>query len=239
MTTDEVKTIEMLEWAKNIASENEAVAMFWNELCRATKEPTTALPSRVLSKLKLYGGNSIANACRGEGVAYTEIAYDVAKILKPLFHDKSFSEDNVESCEAYILTRMEVKEDDIAKICETINKTGTNQAIRDQIKKASVKTTAAGGATVLVGKGVAKVAAKRAVIEASKQVTKKAAQKVAQEVAKQAARQLLIRMTTALNIIMSLWIIVDIAGPARRVIIPGVTYTALLRRLYIGSIRGL
>lgn len=230
MTTDEKKTLEMLEWAKNTASENETGAMFWNELCNAVRESHTALPSRVLSKLKLYGGNSIANTLRGEGVAYSEIAYDVAKTLKPFFKGKRFSKSNVESCETYILEKMEVKEDDISKICEAMKEKGMKNAVNAQVRKTAEKAVAE-SAAIAASRQAAKAVAKRAMAEASK--------KVAQEAAKQVARQVFIRIMAALNIILAVVTVIDVAGPARRVIIPGVTYVALLRRLYQQTIRGL
>jgi len=165
------ETLEVLKWAHDAARDDEIVAMFWEELCKAVHEPLSASAEKVLSELCEYGGNTIANLFRGHGVDYAEVAYDVACALKPWLDDKPFSEGDIEACERYVLKRMEVQEDDLTKLIDAVRAT----------------------------------------------------------VGKQVARQQVLR---ALSVVLLAWTVIDIAGPAMRVTIPGVTYVALLRKLY-------
>lgn len=242
MSTSSDETMQVLQWAQGAAATNEIVAMFWEKLCAAVREPATASASKVHSELRAYGGNSIANFFRDDGVPYPEVAYDVAEALRPWRDDRAYRENDIESCEAFVLTRMEVKEDDIRRLAAGVNSKGEDKAIGGQLKKVG-GLVAVEGAGVVAAQQVAKAAgvaaAERAMAEAGKEVAKKAAQKAAEQAAREVAKQVLAQVMAALNIVLVAWTLVSIAGPARRVIIPGVTYVALLRKLHSSCRAGL
>ncbi len=207
-TTDE--TMQVLQWAQKAANKSETVAMFWNKLCSAVREPVGAGASKVHSELRRYGGNTIANSFRGHGVPYSEVAYDVADVLRPFRGEREYEKNDVDSCEKFVLEKMGIKDDDIKLIAKGIDSEGTSKAVKAQLKKA--------GELGVVG-GVGAV--------------------IAQQLAKVVARQVLVRIIIGLNLALAAWAIFDIAGPARRVMIPGVAYVAFLRKLYWMNQRGL
>ncbi len=242
MTTSSDETIQVLQWARGAAATNDIVAMFWERLCDAVNEPATASVSKVYAELRAYGGNSIANFFRGDGVPYPEVAYDVAEALRPSLDDRVYRENDIESCEAYVLSRMEVKDDDIRRIAAGVNGKGEDEALGAHLKELGGGVAVRGAGVVVAqqaAKAVGAAAAERAMAEAGKQVAKKAAQKAAEQAAREVAKQVLARLITGLNIFFAAWTLFSIAGPARRVIIPGVTYLALLRKLYRSSLAGL
>ena len=61
--------------------------MIWQEIAR---------------ELQRFGGNTIANLCRGEGVKYREILQDVCKKLKVYFHDY----ESTETIEKHLLEKV-------------------------------------------------------------------------------------------------------------------------------------
>jgi uncharacterized protein YaaW (UPF0174 family) len=212
------ETLEVLKWAHDAARDNEIVAMFWEELCKAVDEPLSASAEKVLSELCEYGGNTIANLFRGHGVDYAEVAYDVACALKPWLDDKPFSEGDIEACERYVLKRMEVQEDDLTKLIDAVRAT-VGSHVNSQVGKN-------------VGEAAAKAVASAAMRQAANKVAEAAAKIVAREVGKRIARQVIAQVLRSLSLVFLAWTVIDIAGPAMRVTIPGVTYVALLRKLY-------
>ncbi len=215
-------TLKVLKWAHDTARDDEIVAMFWAELCKAVRETNSPSAEKVLSELREYGGNTFSNIFRNGGVEYAEVAYDVASTLKPWLDDKPFSEGDTEACERFVLKRMEVKEDDLAKLNDAI-RARIGSDVSDQVVRKTAETVAkaaAGAATKQAAKKVAEAAAKEA------------AKRAAIEMGKQIARQILYQILRSLTLILAAWAVVDLAGPAKRVTIPGVTYVALLRKLY-------
>jgi len=234
-TSETVGTLEILTWAQAASTSNEVVAMFWNKLRDAVNEPSTASAPRILSELQAYGGNTIVNFFREGGVAYEQVAYDVADALRPMFDARVFAEGDVSACETFVLRRMEISEDDLRKLGAAVEGHGMKNAVSAQVTKASgIAAVEVGG--VVAAQQVAKVAAtaagKRVIAEAGKQIAKRAAKEAAKRVAAATAKQVLARVVLGLNILLAALTLVSLAGPARRVTIPGVTYVALLRRLH-------
>jgi len=217
-----VDTLAVLRWARSRRHE-EPLASFWSALCVKLGEPQDASAERVLAELGANGGNSFANFFRGEGVVYAEVAYDVARGLAGLFGDKPFSRGDVEGCERFVLRKLGITEDDLARLCATVDRRALARAVEKQVEQRLGQAAAA-----TVGNLAAREAAKRAAQEAGLV----AARRVAAEVGKRIAGQLLTRLLFAFNAVMVAWLVVDLAGPALRKTIPGVTYVALLRKLH-------
>lgn len=240
---DPKDTGAVLEWASSCP--DETVRMFWQKLCEAVNEPETASASRVYAELRAYGGNTIANMFRGEGVPYAEVAFDVASTLNGMFSADPFREGDVEACERFVLKKMEVKDDDLRAMCAGIDDGGVGPAVRAQAGFAA-SVAAAEAAAYQAARFAAQEAAKRAAAEAAKaagkkaaaQAAKAAARKAAQAAAQQVAKQVLARVLAALNVALLALTVIDLAGPAKRVTIPAVTYVALLRKIYEGIALG-
>lgn len=236
MAITERDTLGVLRWARETAAEDPIVAMFWRKLCDAVNAPEAASAGRVLAELEAYGGNSIANLFRDGGVPYAEVAHDTAAMLNPTFGGRTVpSQKDVAGCEALVLWRMEVSQDDLDLLCGAVQQ----QAMSDALKRATataVGVAAVEAAAFQSAKRIGAVAGERAAarlagevaVETAAQAGKQVAKGVAVEVAQQVAARLLL----AFNVIMVAWLVVDLAGPARRVTIPGVTYVALLRKLH-------
>lgn len=219
-------TLDVLEWAKEGSTEQEVVGIFWNKLCETLKLSEHSDAKEVLETLRLDGGNTLVNFFRDEGVAYSEVVFDVAKTLKPVFEEAAFRKNDVTSCEKYVLRRMEVNEDEIQALCDGVRKKGVDDAVKAELQKAGVKATAA---------TVAVVATRQVTAQLAKQVTKTAARKVAQAAAKQATKEVAKTVVKSISGVLAVWTAVDIAGPAKRKTIPAVTYIALLRKLFYAA----
>lgn len=231
-------TLEVLQWAKQTSSENEAVRMFWEKLCDAISEEPDISADAALRELRFYGSNTLLRPFRDNPISYSEVAYDVADTLKPMFREGDrFREGSLSSCEDYVLEKMKVSRDDVEKICGAIGRSSENQAIKDVAKKAGA-AVAVEGAGVAVAKVVAQEVAKQVAADASKKVASKAAQKAAEQAAKEVAKQVAQRVIASVNIFLAAWTVVSIAGPAMRVTIPAVTYIALIRKMYMQYLKG-
>ena len=241
-------TISVLNWASAYGRKNDVVKLFWDELCDTLGMPSSSSGYKVLSEARAYGGNTLVNLFRREGVSYAEMAYDVAGTLRPTFTwAKDYQKGDLASIERYVLKQMAVSGDDVQNIFKSI-KSASNEIITDNTAKktagaAVVEFTAYSiGRTVgkkfgskaaeTVLKKTVKAAAKKTAKKAAEATAKKAAKKAAEEAAKQVAKQVLVRLVAALNIALLAWTVVDIAGPAMRKTIPSVTYIALLRQLH-------
>ena len=232
-------TLEVLSWAKRVSRENEAVRMFWDKLCDAINQKPDISADAALTELRLYGSNTLLQPFRDNPVPYGEVAYDVADTLKPMFREGDrFREESLPSCEDYVLEKMKVSPEDVEKICGAIGGKSENQALKDVVKKAGA-AVAVEGAGIAVAKAVAQEVAKQVAADASKQVASKAAQKAAEQAAKEVAKQIAQRIIASVNIFLAAWTVVSIAGPALRVTIPAVTYVALIRKMYMQSLKGI
>ena len=216
------ETLEVLEWARATAKQDDTVRLFWSKLCDAVSEPESASAGKVLAELGEYGGSTIVNIFRGSGVEYPEVATDVAEALDGWFGDGAFTPGDIYSCESFVLEKMEVDAESMKALCEAVRGATIERAIVAEASKATAKVAAYG-----VARRVAQEAAKRLAARAAAETGKRVAQKV--------AAQVVARIVAALNIAFAAWAVVDLAGPASRVTIPGVTYVALLRRLHEGA----
>jgi uncharacterized protein YaaW (UPF0174 family) len=224
----ESETLAVLEWARALAPTDEVVGAFWSALCKAVREPADAPATRVYEEIGAYGGNSICNAFRDAGgVSYGEVAYDVAEKLRRVFADAPYSREETRACERFVLREMAVSQDNLDALCAAMAARGLSAAVAGQVA-ASAAAAAAEGAGYAVGREVAKRVALKAAAEAAEQAGKKAAQ----EVAKRVAAEVLAQVAAVLGVVGAVWLLIDIAGPATRVIIPAVTYVALLRKLH-------
>ncbi len=219
MTND---TLEVLRWAREASTEDDTVRMFWSKLCEAVSEPVTASAETVLRELRAFGGNTLVNLFRGCGVSYTEVAQDVASALDGWLGEGKYDPNDFESCESFVLEKMEVDAASLQELCSAVRSGAVKRAVAKEAQKATGKAAAYG-----VGRRVAAEAGKRVAARAATEAGKKVAQKVAVQVAT--------RIVAALNVAFAVWTVVDLAGPAMRVTIPGVTYVALLRRLHEGA----
>ena len=218
-------TLEVLRWARKTALEDEIVDMFWSKLCKAVREPKTASAGRVISEIGAYGGNTIVNVFRTSGGrSYDKVAYDVAKTFQPRAVPRQFSRKNTESCERFVLRVMGVRESELSDL---------RDALKAKRVSSIVKTQRNGAA-----KEVAKATARSAATQAAKMVAaaaaKRALTRTAEESTKLVARQVFLQTIRALSAILLVWGVVDVAGPAKRVTIPAVTWVALLRKLHAG-----
>ncbi len=183
----------------------------------------------IADELHRFGGNTVMNLFRGNGVLYKEIVRDVAQKLKVSFHKEA----SVERIEELILDKMfqdSIEKMDISEIESIIKESG--------------------GSSLLDGKRTPNGAISRdAMIMALMLVIRNtgfAPYKIAVIVANSVARALLghglrvaanATLTRALSvfagpiglIFMSLWTLLDIAGPAYRVTIPAVIQIAYMR----------
>jgi len=213
--------LKIFTWARG--SDDEVVAYFYKALCDKMGLTTTDSADDVLDKLRRYGGNSLINPFRGEGVSYAELCHDVACKLNGVFEERPFGDPDPTGCERYVLGKMDVAEDDLDKLCTAVRGKGMGKAVSGQVRKAVTKGVAEAAAVQI---------ARQAAVAAGEAAAKRAAAEAAKEVAKQVARQVLARILLAFNVVMVAWTVVDLAGPAFRKTIPAVTYIALLRKLH-------
>jgi uncharacterized protein YaaW (UPF0174 family) len=200
------ETLEVILWARKTAKKHEVVQVFWDELCKAVNQESTASAEKVYSELRLYGSNTALKLTRPEGVEYHEVAEDVADKLAPFLKSSPYGYSTIDDCERYVLEKMEVSEDDIKKICSSIDGNG------GVVGKAGVDVN---------GKAIAVVVVSAVVVQIARVIATR------------------IATMTAGFVVGLLLTIVTIAAPAYRCTIPGVTYVALLRKLYAASKRGI
>lgn len=224
-----VNTENVLEWAAGAQKKDDTVREFWESLCARFDVSTTVTGKELLRLLRKAGSHDVAEIFRDEPVLYSEVCWDVAEKLRPMFNDAECTEKDILACEKYVLKKMEISEDDLEKLCSSIGDRGKSEANEAGTAKA-IRNAAVEGVAVTAARMVAKKAAEKAMAEASK--------KVAAEVGKQAAKQVLVRILAAVNIALAALTLIDLAGPAYRKTIPGVTYVALLRKLHAAESMG-
>lgn len=248
--SSQADTIVTLEWAREAARHDETVRLFWDKLADAVNEPREASPERILDEVRSYGSNSITSFFRGGAVEYAEVAYDTAEALAGFWSSSGCPEDDVIGCERYVLQKMKVESNDLDQIAAAIVDRGSDAALRGGLANVSrvVATTtaqsalqaalnaAASRAMATTGREVATKAAAEVAKATAKKAAQAAAHKAAQEAAKQAAALVAKRVLAALNIMLAAWTVIDLAGPAKRITIPAITFVALLRQLHVRSI---
>jgi uncharacterized protein YaaW (UPF0174 family) len=120
------------------------------------------------------------------------------------------------------------------QVVRRIGQTAVEQAIEAAAKKAAQKAAEKAFARLAqkIGVEAAKKAAAQAARKAAEKAAVEAAKKAAQQAARKAAEQAVAIAVQVLGVVMIAWTIYDLAGPAKRVTIPAVTFVALLRRLH-------
>lgn len=226
-------TLEVLHWARDRAESCETTQTFWSKLCKAVKQDPNAEANLVLRELRLDGSNTLLRPFRDEPVPYAEVAYDVAHALSPLRGWGGFTPEprkgDVDACERFVLHRMDISTDDLEALCQAISDKGWEQTFTSE----SAKLGGAAG-TRFLGEKVAAEVGKRLAQKAAQEAGKRAGQKVAEQTAKSVVSRILM----GLNLALAAYTVVDLAGPALRKTIPGVTYIALLRKLHLRAEMG-
>lgn len=245
-----------IPWAARTAPHDEVVAAIWGELCAAVDEPTQATPARVLEELEAYGGNTLANLARGGGVSYTEVAYDGAEALRGWFQNSTYSRENTDACEAFVLGRLGVGDAEVTALIDAVRQgSATRAAARAgwriqaaalrQAMGPGVAPVALEGAVLAAGQAVGWVAAQVAAAQAARKATeaavseaakraaiaaaKRAAQTAAQEAAKNTGRMVATAAVPVLNVVFAAMTVNTLAGPALRVTLRAVPMVAMLR----------
>lgn len=212
----QANTLQVIEWAKAASEDNVVVKVFWEKLCEAANEKPVASPEKIYSEIKLYGSNTLRIIDRPEGVPYHEVAADVAdKLAGWAFWQKSpYGYDTIDNCERFVLEKMEISGDDLDKLRDSVSFKANKEAALNAIGDVAGDYAKVAGVAV-VGAVVAK------------------------QIGLQIAKQIVLQIAKGLNIFLAALIVIDIAGPAYRCTIPGVTYIALLRKMYIAAQKGL
>lgn len=205
--------LELLVWARQQRADP-VIGSLWGSLCSVLGRGAETDPREVAGRLQLSGGNTLANTVRRRGVSYGVVAHDVACRLKGLFERATFRRDDVTSCEDFVLRKMRISVEEMLRM---------RREVRSRV----------GGITLAaqVRSTVADAAVDRAVSSAARAVTRRTARKATEETARHALRSAVARTLTPLNALLWGWTVVDLAGPAYRKTIPGVTFVAMLRRV--------
>ena len=174
----------------------------------------------IAAELQTFGGNTFMNKVRGDGVPYRELLMDACNKMKVNYNSSA----SVEVIEMNLLMKI---------LTDSIEKMDTEE-LRAIVEDLNLKTTDLSKQAV--------IAALQAVVHFSGFAAYQAAVIVANHVAKMligrglslAANAGLNRVIAAFSgpigwVLMGLWTLVDIAGPAYRVTIPCVIQVAFLR----------
>lgn len=186
------------------------------------------------AEIQLFGGNSIVNVFRGHGPTYHEILTDVADRLKVNYHADATSE-SIEEC---LLAK--VLEDALDKMSEAqrtefLREIGATDLL--SAVGASVHALAPGAALALFrAGGFRSYQIVLALVNAIWKVIFKRGLTLAGNAA--IARVLGILAGPIGWVFTAVWAGVDIAGPAYRVTVPAVIYTAALRRIQKARLSG-
>lgn len=178
-------------------------------------------------ELQTYGGNTVANMVRGHGVCYREILKDVAKRLKVSFKEG----DSSKAIETFVLEKI------ITDIDERLTPAQREEILRDFQANGESKDL----------KGVLKSSAPGALIYLfrmggfrSYQLLLVMANTLWKILFSRgfslAGNVLLVRVASVfagpIGWLLSVgWLAIDLMGPAYRVTVPAVLYTAMLRRI--------
>lgn len=185
--------------------------------------------NELVYEIRTFGGNTIANLWRGDGISYEQIVKNVAKTLKVTLKGP----ESVPEIECKILDKV------LEKVMEKMSqedKERFENALREELKKAGLKNVDLKPGIPIVTL-LAQLAAKEAGF-----VTYKVALIVANSLSKKilgrgltlAANAMLPRAIAAFTgpigvALSALFTAISIAGPAHRVVIPCVCHVAYLR----------
>lgn len=218
-------TLTVLGWARG--SDDPVVSELWRRLCESVREPVEASAEGVMAELGAYGGNTIANVFRsGRGPDLDEVVWDVAEALRGWFEERTYSRGDVNACERFVLGKMNVSDDDLRAIGEAVRSYALRNASERQW-------------SALAGAAMNRAVAGKVAVKVAEAVAERVAVKVGQEVAEEVAARVLARIAMGLNVVLLAWTVVDLAGPARRVTLPAVTWVALLRNAWRNAEAGL
>jgi hypothetical protein len=167
--------------------------------------------------------HDVAHIFRGDSVRYSKVCWYIAEKLRPIFDDAESTKEDILACEKYVLKKMEISEDDLETLCLAIRVRAESEPNDEGAAKAT-RNAAVEGVSVYAARMATMVAAEKAMAEASK--------KVAAEVENQAAKLVLAGILTAIDIALAELTLINLADPAYRKAVPGVTYVAILRKLH-------
>jgi hypothetical protein len=218
-------TKRVLIWAARAQKRDDTVREFWNALCDRFDISTTATGERVFQLLCKAGSHShdVAHIFRGNPVRYSKVCWYIAEKLRPIFGDAESTKEDILACEKYVLKKMKISEDDLEMLCLAIRDRAESEPNDEGAAKAT-RNAAVEGVSVYAARMATMVAAEKAMAEASK--------KVAAEVENQAAKLVLAGILTAIDIALAELTLINLADPAYRKAVPGVTYVAILRKLH-------
>ncbi|HED4593356.1 DUF3944 domain-containing protein [Campylobacter jejuni] len=199
----------------------------------------------ILEELQTFGGNTLANTVRGAGIFYKEILCDVADKLK-VKYDKSANVENIEKAillNSFNESLKNLSENDLREIVKDFSidiSTYTIESISNAIAKTD-NLRLLYQIAMLVVKAIAnKVTINTAIFTTSSLIAGSSliGSGAVSGALGSAATFLGSRVAGTLAgpigmIISSIWMIIDIAGPAFRVTVPAVIYIAFLRRQFL------
>lgn len=199
----------------------------------------------ILEELQTFGGNTLANTVRGAGIFYKEILCDVADKLK-VKYDKSANVENIEKAillNSFNESLKNLSENDLREIVKDFSidiNTYTIESISNAIAKTDNLRLLYQIAMLVVKAITNKVAINTAIFTTSSLIAGNGliGSGAVSGALESAATFLGSRVAGTLAgpigmIISSIWMIIDIAGPAFRVTVPAVIYIAFLRRQFL------
>ena len=175
---------------------------------------------KIATELQLFGGNTPVNLIRGHGVSYRELLIDVCNKLKVNFNEKA----PTPLIEEYLLMKImissleKMNEEELANVVKEM-KIPTTDFSKQALTVAIQAAIAAGGFTtymmaVIVANQIAFFLLKRGLTYAANAALTRSIGAFAGPIG---------------WVFVSLWTIIDIAGPAYRVTTPCVLHIAYLR----------
>lgn len=215
-------TQRVLVWAARAQKRDDTVREFWKALCEQFDISTTATGERVFRLLCKAGSQDVADTFRGNPAGYSKVCWYIARKLRPIFDDFERTKQDILACEKYVLKKMKISEDDLETLCLAIRDRAESEPYDGTAKAA--RNAAVEGVSASAARVATRVAAEKAIAEASK--------KVAAEVEIQAAKLVLAGILTAIDIALAELTLMNLADPAYRKAVPGVTYVAILRKLH-------
>ena len=216
-------TEQVLAWAARAQERNDTVRELWEALCDRFDVGTKATGEGVLLLLRKAGSPDGADIFRDKPARYPEVCRYVAEKLRPGCDDAGCMEEDVLSCEKYVLKRMKISEDDLETLCSSI---------RDRRKSQADEAGAVETLTIATVEGIAITTARVAREKAVEKATYDAYKKVATEVKHQVVKLVLAEVLIAVDIAVAELTLIGIKVPAYHKAIPGVVYVALLRKLH-------
>jgi len=217
----EIASNEDLETLVEYLNQKFSETLSVNDAYKAHTPNHSKYADLIAKEIREMGGNSFANAYRGEGPSYHEIVCDVAKKLKAPFNEKKSVEDIENTILEIILTQT----------LDSMSESEREELLKEMGGKAGFTKGGAGTAAFIT--------IFRAGGFKSYQLTVIIANQIAKMILghglKFAAGASLTRAMSILTgpigmTITALWTLVDLAGPSYKVTIPSVIHTAMLRK---------